>query len=67
MSPIAAPALAGSLIAFVIVYFVAFLSGGYYIVKLMAQPPQPHEPPPDTVPARAAGITPAQAVQGDDA
>ena len=37
VSPIAAPAVAGSLIAFVIVYFAVFGAGIWYILRLMAQ------------------------------
>jgi len=62
VSPIASPAVSGSLIAFVIVYFTAFTSGAVYILKLMAKPPQAHEPLPEHVPTRSAGITPAAGV-----
>jgi cytochrome d ubiquinol oxidase subunit I len=61
-SPLDASALAVSLAAFVAVYFFAFGAGTYYILRLMAKPPQPHEPVPPNVPQRAAGITPAAAV-----
>ena len=64
-SPIGAPAVAASLLAFVIVYFSAFGAGTYYILRMMARPPQPGEPEPAHVPQRAAGITPAAGV--DDA
>ena len=59
-SPLAAPAVASSLIAFVIVYFAVFTAGVVYILRLMKAPPHPGEQGPrgDT-PARAAGITPA--------
>ena len=36
VSPIAAPAVTGSLIAFVIVYFAVFAAGTLYILRLMA-------------------------------
>lgn len=66
-SPLAAPAVGSSLIAFIIVYFTVFTAGVIYILRLMAQPPHPGEqgPAPD-LPARAAGITPAAgaAVEG---
>jgi cytochrome d ubiquinol oxidase subunit I len=62
-SPLAAPAVAASLIAFVLVYFSAFGAGTYYLLRLMARPPEPHEPEPPTVPQRAAGITPAPGVR----
>jgi cytochrome d ubiquinol oxidase subunit I len=66
-SPLAAPAVASSLIAFVIVYFIVFAAGIIYILRLMAAPPQHgEEGPRGDVPARAAGITPAagHAAQG---
>jgi cytochrome d ubiquinol oxidase subunit I len=62
VSPIASPGVTGSLIAFVLVYFSAFVSGAIYILKLMAKPPSTHEPLPETVPTRSAGITPAAAL-----
>ncbi len=52
-SPIAAPAVAASLIAFVIVYFTVFGFGVWYILRLMAKGVQPHEPPPAEVPIKA--------------
>jgi cytochrome d ubiquinol oxidase subunit I len=59
-SPLAAPAVGSSLIAFVIVYFAVFAAGMIYLLRLMAQPPHPGEAgPPSNIPARAAGITPA--------
>ena len=61
-SPLAAPAVATSLIAFVLVYFVAFGAGTYYILRLMAVPPGAQETEPPPVPQHAAGITPAIAV-----
>jgi cytochrome d ubiquinol oxidase subunit I len=62
VSPLAAPAVGGSLIAFVIVYFSVFVSGALYILKLMGKPPRPHEPDPAPFPIRTAGITPASAL-----
>jgi cytochrome bd ubiquinol oxidase subunit I len=61
-SPVGAPAVAGSLIAFVVVYFVAFSSGTVYLLKLMARPPAAHETALADVPTQAAGITPAAAI-----
>ena len=43
VSPIAAPAVGASLVAFVVVYFVVFGAGIWYMFRLLAQPPQPHE------------------------
>ena len=64
-SPLAAPAVAASLAAFVLVYFAVFGAGVVYILKLMAKPPAAHEPAPPHIPVRTAGITPAQAIQPD--
>ena len=62
-SPLAAPAVGSSLIAFVIVYFVVFATGVIYIFRLMASPPhQGEQGPSHDAPARAAGITPAAGV-----
>ncbi len=61
VSPLAAPAVAASLTAFVIVYFAVFGVGTWYILKLMAQLPHPGEPEPEA-PTRSAGITPAPSV-----
>ena len=52
------------LIAFVLVYFIVFGAGIYYLLKLMQRAPQPLEPEPDPhLPQRAAGITPAPALE----
>ena len=62
VSPLAAPAVAASLVAFVIVYFAVFGIGTWYLLKLMAKPPHAGETgvaPSDEAPIRTAGITPA--------
>ena len=61
-SPLAAPAVGASLVAFVVVYFAVFGMGSWYLLKLMSRAPQPHEPEPANVLAHAAGITPAPAL-----
>src|SRR3546814_13974988 len=61
-SPLAAPAVATSLLAFVIVYFLVFGAGIYYVLKLMAHPPERGEREPRHTPRRAAGITPASGI-----
>ena len=62
VSPIAAAAAGTSLVAFVIVYFAAFGSGTFYILRLMSRPPVPGVPGPDRDgPLRAAGVTPGPA------
>ncbi|HWH16801.1 MAG TPA: cytochrome ubiquinol oxidase subunit I [Allosphingosinicella sp.] len=62
IAPVGAPAVATSLIAFVIVYFIVFGIGTFYILKLMARPPLPGEPEAAHSPIRTAGITPAPAI-----
>ena len=66
VSPLAAPAVGASLIAFVIVYFAVFGAGTWYILKLMAKPPKAFESadPAEHGPIRSAGITPAPAIDG---
>jgi cytochrome d ubiquinol oxidase subunit I len=64
VSPLAAPAVASSLIAFVIVYFLLFTAGVVYILRLMAAPPHHgEEGPRGDEPSHAAGITPAAGAQ----
>jgi cytochrome d ubiquinol oxidase subunit I len=59
-SPLAAPAVGSSLIAFIIVYFIVFTAGVTYLLRLMAAPPHPgEEGPSKEAPTRTAGITPA--------
>ena len=66
VSPIAAPAVAASLVAFIVVYFVVFGAGIWYLLRLFARPPHPHEEGPKRgEPTRAAGITPAPAMAGE--
>jgi cytochrome bd ubiquinol oxidase subunit I len=61
-SPLAPPAVASSLVAFVVVYFAVFAAGVIYILRLMGRPPHQGEQGPQAdIPARAAGITPAAA------
>jgi len=62
-SPLAAPAVGSSLLAFVIVYFAVYAAGIAYLLRLMAQPPHPGEQGPSSEsPVRTAGITPAPGV-----
>jgi cytochrome d ubiquinol oxidase subunit I len=62
-SPLAAPAVGSSLLAFVIVYFIVYAAGLTYLFRLMAAPPHPgEEGPSGETPTHAAGITPAVGV-----
>lgn len=62
VSPLDAPAVAASLVAFVMVYFSVFGAGIWYLLRLMKKPPEAHETTLDGLPIRTAGITPAPAV-----
>jgi cytochrome d ubiquinol oxidase subunit I len=63
VSPLQAPAVAISLLAFIVVYFIVFGAGVLYILRLMSHPPRRGEEGPQRdQPVRAAGITPAPQV-----
>jgi cytochrome d ubiquinol oxidase subunit I len=66
-SAVGAPAVATSLIAFIVVYFALFGAGTVYILRLMAKPPATSDvaDAADTGPTRAAGLTPAPSVAPD--
>jgi cytochrome d ubiquinol oxidase subunit I len=62
LSPVAAPAVATSFLAFIIVYFFVFGAGTFYILRMMGKAPDtPHLGLRDG-PIRSAGITPAQQI-----
>jgi cytochrome d ubiquinol oxidase subunit I len=62
-SPLDAPAVGTSLLAFIVVYCIVFGAGIFYILRLMGRSPQAGEEGPERgKPLRAAGITPTPAV-----
>jgi cytochrome bd ubiquinol oxidase subunit I len=61
-SPLDAPAVALSLLAFAVVYFSVFGAGIWYLLRLMKKPPEAHETTLDGAPIRSAGFTPALAM-----
>jgi cytochrome d ubiquinol oxidase subunit I len=62
LSPVDAPAVGASLLAFIIVYFLVFGAGTFYLLRLMRRPPVIAEDLElDKGPHRAAGITPGPA------
>ncbi len=68
-SPLDAPAVATSLIAFVLVYFAVFGIGVWYLLHLMRASPHAHEKGVkrgDTGPIRTAGFTPGPPQGMDD-
>ena len=63
-SPLDAPAVGASLVAFVLVYFAVFGAGTWYILRLMSHSPHTGETGVkrgDSGPIRTAGITPGPA------
>jgi cytochrome d ubiquinol oxidase subunit I len=62
VAPIGTPGVAGSLIAFVIVYCAVFGAGIWYILHLMGEAPHSGEPDAESAPIRTAGITPSPSV-----
>lgn len=62
ISPISAPAVGASLIAFIIVYFLVFGAGTFYILRLMGRLPRDPDAHLGGGPIRSAGITPAPAL-----
>ncbi|MBR0558162.1 cytochrome ubiquinol oxidase subunit I [Ciceribacter sp. L1K23] len=59
LSPISAEAVGSSLVAFILVYFLVFGAGTFYILRLMARLPRDPEPDLGLGPIRASGTTPA--------
>ncbi|MCY1741968.1 cytochrome ubiquinol oxidase subunit I [Ensifer sp. SL37] len=67
VAPIAAPAVAASLIAFIIVYFFVFGAGTFYILRLMARLPRDPMPELGEGPLRSSGIMPGPAIHSSHA
>jgi len=64
VSPVAAPAVASSLLAFIVVYVIVFGAGIFYLLRLMRHEPKVEgEEAAEKGPQRAAGITPGPAEQ----
>ncbi|HEY6814132.1 MAG TPA: cytochrome ubiquinol oxidase subunit I, partial [Croceibacterium sp.] len=70
VSPLDAPAVGASLLAFVLVYFAVFGIGIWYMLRLMRKPPQAGEPGPEHTehePLRSAGTVPGPAQHAGEA
>ena len=65
-SPIAAPAVATSLVAFIIVYFFVFGAGVFYILRLCGKSPDHVAPEIEHGPSHAAGINPGPALKASE-
>lgn len=58
LSPVEAPAVAASLMAFVVVYFFVFGAGTFYILRMMSKRPATPRLGLRDAPVRAAGVAP---------
>lgn len=66
ISPVDAPAVATSLLVFIVVYFIVFGIGTGYLLRSMAKTPGGDAEGPEAgEPTRAAGVTPAPAYVAD--
>jgi len=57
-SPIEAPAVGVSLLVFIVVYFIIFGAGTFYLIRMMGQTPDAGADVEDLGPIRTRGITP---------
>ncbi len=63
LAPIAAPAVATSLLAFIVVYFFVFGAGTFYLLRMMSKLPSTPKLGLNDGPIRTAGITPAPQIK----
>ena len=67
IAPVGAPAVGASLLAFIIVYFIIFGIGTWYILKLLSRGPEEDEDSDAAeAPIRSAGTTPAAGLAPDE-
>ncbi|MBX2879701.1 MAG: cytochrome ubiquinol oxidase subunit I [Granulosicoccus sp.] len=65
LAPVAAPAVAASLIAFIVVYFFVFGAGTFYLLRMMNKAPGTPTLGLNEGPIRSAGLTPAPQINPD--
>jgi cytochrome d ubiquinol oxidase subunit I len=65
LSNVDAEAIGASLIAFIIVYFIVFGAGVFYILRIVSKPPEGEKDELHEGPTRAAGITPIQQLEAE--
>ena len=65
LAPVAAPAVAASLLAFIVVYFFIFGAGTFYLLRMMNKPAGTLHLGLKDGPIRTAGITPVQQAEAD--
>ncbi len=61
VAPLQVEAVSSSLVAFIVVYFLVFGAGTFYLFRLMKKPPEAGPRIEDIGPTRTAGVTPAPA------
>lgn len=66
LSNVDAQAIGVSLVAFIVVYFLVFGAGTFYILRLMWMPPADNHGALAEAPTRAAGITPVQQLDSSE-
>ena len=65
LSNIDAEAIGASLLAFIVVYFVVFGAGVFYILRVVSKTPEGEKEELHEGPTRAAGITPIQQLEAE--
>lgn len=66
LAPVAAPAVAASLIAFIVVYFFVFGAGTFYLLRMMNAPPKAPVPGIKEGPLRTVAMSPVAPTNADD-
>jgi len=67
LSNVDAEAIGASLVAFIVVYFVVFGAGVFYILRTVSKTPEGTQEELTSGPTRTAGITPAQQIEAGGA
>ena len=66
ISPVAAPVVGASLLAFIIVYFAVYAAGIFYLLRLFGNSPDGAKPELEHGPMHAAGIAPGPALAASE-
>ncbi len=66
LAPVAAPAVAASLMAFIVVYFFVFGAGTFYLLRMMNAPPKAPVPGIKEGPLRTVAMSPVAPTNADD-
>ena len=65
LSNVDAEAIGASLLAFIVVYFVVFGAGVFYILRIVSKTPEGEKDELHDGPTRTAGITPVQQLEAE--